>query len=160
MRLAMPIWRDRLSPVMDVATRLLIIDLDDQKEIARREESIARQMAPQLARRLAELGVSVLICGGISQPLFALITAQGISVIPWMTGQSDEILSAYMDNRLHGHRFLMPGCGRGGRGRGRGYGRGKGQGRGRGFGRGQGQQRRRGRGAEPSGLDANWEGIS
>jgi len=149
MRLAMPIWRDRLSPVMDVATRLLIVEYEDQSEIARMEEPIAGEIAPQLARRLSQLGVSVLICGGISQPLFTLITAQGITVIPWLTGQADEILGAYKANRLQGQRFLMPGCRRGGRGRGRG--------RGCGLGPGQGRQRRRAGGTDPTGMSTSQE---
>ena len=155
MRLAMPIWRDRLSPVMDAATRLLIVEFENRREIARTEESIAGEMTPQVARRLAELGVSVLICGGISQPLFTLITAQGITVIPWMTGEADEILAAYMANRLERRRFLMPGCHRGGRGRGHRPGWGRGRGHGRGTGQG-----RQGRGAgrmDPPGTNTSQE---
>lgn len=36
MRLGIPVWRDEVSPVFDVAAKLLVIDIEDAQEIARR----------------------------------------------------------------------------------------------------------------------------
>lgn len=129
MKVAMPIWQGRISPVLDAAGRLLVIEYDGSHEITRNEESIAGQYTPQLASRLTDLEVDVLICGAISQPLFSLVTARNIKVIPWVTGQIEEILDAYQTNRLQTQRFMMPGCGGCRRGRGRTHGEGSGQGR-------------------------------
>jgi len=127
MKIAMPIWQGRISPVMDAATRLLVIEYVNGREVSRAEESISEMLPPQMARHLADLGISVLICGGISQPLFSLIAAQTIMVIPWITGPTEEILKAYHTNHLQAGRFAMPGCGGCRRGRGQGRGKGRGQ---------------------------------
>jgi len=143
MKIAMPIWQGRISPVMDAAARLLVIEYDGDREVNRAEESLDEEFLPRRAKHLVDLGIDVLICGGISQPLFSLVAAQGITVIPWVTGQTEQILVAYHGNRLHRRQFAMPGCGRCGRGRGHGgrggwergmwnsYGPGRGKGTGR-----------------------------
>lgn len=59
---------------------------------------------------MQELGVAVLICGGISRPLRQMIEACGIRVYPWMAGPVDEVLEAYRQGRLHEPRWMMPGC--------------------------------------------------
>jgi predicted Fe-Mo cluster-binding NifX family protein len=130
MRVALPIWNDRVSPVMDAATRLLIVDYSDQGEVSRTEAPLGGDHVPHLARLLSGLGIQSLICGGISHHLFSLLEAQRIKVIPWVTGPVEEVLEAYTANQLWSRRFLMPGCS--GRGRGRGRGRGQGLGHGRG----------------------------
>jgi hypothetical protein len=35
MRLGIPLWRDEVSPVFDVAAKLLVIDVEDAREVAR-----------------------------------------------------------------------------------------------------------------------------
>jgi len=140
MKIATPIWQGRISPVMDAATRLQVVEYIDGREISRTEESISEMLPPQMARRFADLGIGVLICGGISQPLFSLIAAQNIVVIPWITGPTEEILNAYHTDRLQTGNFSMPGCGRCRRGRGRGRGSNIGQGRGKGQGQRMGQR--------------------
>lgn len=134
MKVAMPIWQGRISPVMDSATRLLIVEYDCDRETNRTEESIAGRNMLHVAHHLAELGIDTLICGAISHPLLSLFAAQRISVVPWLTGPTEEILAAFRANRLENRRFLMPGC----RARFRGCPRG----RGRGAQRGQQQKQR------------------
>ncbi len=124
MKIAIPIWQGRISPVMDAAARVLAVEYDGTCEVSRIEESLGDEFIPQRARHLADLGVNVLICGGISQPLLTLIAAQGITVIPWITGPAEQILEAYRNNRLSHPKFMMPGYGRCRRGQGRGYGQG------------------------------------
>ena len=120
MRLAIPIWNERVSPVFDAARRLVLVDVEGGCEQARREEIIEESFVAQRARRLVEFGVNVLICGAISRPLSALLSASGITVIPWTTGAVDDVLAGYLKEGLRDPRWLMPGCGsRGQRRRGR-----------------------------------------
>ena len=112
MRIALSIWNDRISPVFDNSSRLLLIDLENGREIG-------RTMIPDRAVRLKELGINVLLCGAISRPLAYLLVASGVSIIPFLTGEIEEVLDAYLKGKLTGPHFLMPGC-RGGRRRFRG----------------------------------------
>ncbi len=125
MRIAIPIADDRISPVLDVAQRLLVIDADGGIERQRTELPIDPKALEARAQRVAEIGADVLICGAISRPLQWLLIAAGVEVIPQTCGQVEEVLEAFLAGRLVGDAFVMPGCCgrrrrfRGGRRRGR-----------------------------------------
>lgn len=121
MRVAIPFWNDRVSPVFDAARRLVVVDVENGVERARHHQTLQEEFPTRRVRQLAQLGVNVLICGAISRPLAALLAASGITLIPWTAGPVDEVLAAYLAGRLPDPRWLMPGCGgkrrhRGGRG--------------------------------------------
>ena len=80
MKVAVPDWQGRVSPVFDVAEQILLIDVDDE-DGNRQVESLGNTAPYQRAQRLAELGVKVLVCGAISWPLETLLASSGIRVI-------------------------------------------------------------------------------
>ena len=110
MRLAVPVWNHRISPVFDVAERVLVIDINDGDEIARHEEIISTVTYQQRSKRLHELGVDSLICGAISKPLEVLLLSSGIQVIPLTCGPVDAVIRTFISRGLSERDFLMPGC--------------------------------------------------
>lgn len=110
MKVAIPDWQGRVSPVFDVAEEVLLVDLDDGEKNIRRTESLGSTLPHDRTRRLGELGVNVLVCGAISWPLEALLTASGIQVIPLVCGEVEEVLLAFRNGMLEEERFAMPGC--------------------------------------------------
>ena len=111
MRVAIPVWQSRVSPVFDSAGRLLIFDIKNGHETSRAHRPINGLSLQGRVKRLVELDVDVLLCGAISRPLADMITASGIKVIPWVTGEVDEVFGWYMSGKPLDTRFLMPGCG-------------------------------------------------
>jgi predicted Fe-Mo cluster-binding NifX family protein len=93
-----------------VAQHLLLVDLDGQTEARRQETFVEDTEFGARVRRLAKLGVDVLICGAISAPLEAMLIGLGIRVIPHTCGATDDVLNAFMQGRLPDEAFLMPGC--------------------------------------------------
>ena len=118
-RIAIPTWDDRISPVFDVARHLLVVDVEDNAEVARSEVVIEETALPRRAKQLTDLGVNVLICGAMSRPLERMLTSAGVQVIPHTCGSADSVLKTFLSGQLTEQAFLMPGC----RGRGRGRGR-------------------------------------
>ncbi len=110
MKLALPVWQGRISPVFDVAGQLLLVELADGCEVARRAQALHENVADQRALELAELGIEALICAGISQPLETMLSDRGIRVIARICGGVEEVLAAYLAGRLGEPRFAMPGC--------------------------------------------------
>jgi predicted Fe-Mo cluster-binding NifX family protein len=110
MRIAIPIWDDRISPVLDTASRLLIVDIQDRNEQSRFELHLVEQDLSRRCFRIQELEVDILICGAVSRAFFKLLRALDINVIPEITGRIDEVLDAYILGNLFHSRFLMPGC--------------------------------------------------
>lgn len=124
MRLAIPQWQGRISPVFDVAGSLLLIDLDQGGETNRREVPLGDDTPGGRLRRMADLNIDTLICGAISRPLEIVLLHSGIQVISQICGDVNQVLDAYTKGRIHRGTFVMPGCRgrrrrfRGGRGRG------------------------------------------
>jgi len=130
MRIAIPQWQGRVSPVFDVAANLLLVDVADTREVGRQEVPLTAVHPAYRAQELARLPVNVLICGAISRPLEMAVCSLGVQVIAQVCGQVEEVLKAFLEGRLSNPVFLMPGCcgrrRRLQRGRGRGFGRGHG----------------------------------
>ncbi len=120
MIIAIPFWQGRVSPVFDVAGQVLLVEWNDVGERSRREEVLAEELPDRRAARLAEWGVTTLICCAVSQPLENLLAAHKIQVIPQVCGEVEEVLQAFRAGTLESERFAMPGCCRRRRGRGRG----------------------------------------
>ncbi|MCK4341845.1 MAG: NifB/NifX family molybdenum-iron cluster-binding protein [Phycisphaerae bacterium] len=110
MRVALPTWDGRISPVFDVARRLLVVDVERDAEIGRSEVDLEETRLAARASRVTALGVHVLICGAISWPLEAMLTSAGIRLIPQICGPVEDVLRAFLAGQLPDEAFLMPGC--------------------------------------------------
>ncbi|MBW1769421.1 MAG: NifB/NifX family molybdenum-iron cluster-binding protein [Deltaproteobacteria bacterium] len=111
MKIAIPIWEKGISPVFDTASRFLIIEVDDQKETSRFEIYLDEHDLPRRCYRIHEMGIDILICGAISRPFSSMLIATGVDVVPGISGQTEEVLGAYLKGDLFSsRRFLMPGC--------------------------------------------------
>ena len=110
MKVAIPTWNARVSPVFDVAKRLLVVKLEGAREVSREEAAIEETQLMARAKRVTQLGVDVLICGAISMPLEAMLVSAGVRVIPHTCGTVEDIVLAFESGRLTDETFLMPGC--------------------------------------------------
>ena len=110
MKVAVPTWTDRVSPVFDEARQLLVVDISGNTEVDRTTAAIEETEPGPRAKHVAELGVNVLICGAISTPLEALLVSAGVRVILHVCGPVEEVLQAFALGRLTDQTFLMPGC--------------------------------------------------
>jgi predicted Fe-Mo cluster-binding NifX family protein len=111
MKVAIPTWRDRVSPVFDVAQHLLLLELTDAAEVSRQQVSLPEAELSRRLRRLEDLQIQTLICCGVSQPLKSVLVSNGIEVIDQICGDVEAIIVAYRNGTLDEERFSMPGCG-------------------------------------------------
>jgi predicted Fe-Mo cluster-binding NifX family protein len=112
MKLAIPCWQGRVSPVFDVAGMLLLVEIEEGTERRRELAHLNMSEVETRARQLAEMGADVLVCGAISWPLELAVCAAGVEVISQICGDVDQVLTAFLDGHLSEDVFLMPGCGR------------------------------------------------
>jgi predicted Fe-Mo cluster-binding NifX family protein len=110
MRVAIPLWQGRVSPVFDEASRILLVDISHNQEQRRQEESLPGQNLFERARLLPKLGVDLLVCGMISQTQQAAINAAGIRIIPCICGSMEEVIAALLEDRIECSELRMPGC--------------------------------------------------
>jgi len=93
MRIAIPVWNGRVSPVFDVARTICVADMDDDLgETNPRATHALNPVRP--VSTLTELGVDLLVCSAISAPLVSAMSASGIEVISDICGSPDEIIAA------------------------------------------------------------------
>ena len=108
-RVGIPVFESRVSPVLDTCTRVLIIDLEKKREIARREIYIDNISLAERFSIIKNLEVNCVICGGISDVFHNMLHGHRIGVIPGRAGAVEQVLQAYLCDRLDQPCFLMPG---------------------------------------------------
>jgi predicted Fe-Mo cluster-binding NifX family protein len=109
MKIAIPVWEDKVSPVLDTASRLLVVELEHQKEASRFETYLDEQDLSRRCIRIRRLGVDTLICGAISRGFSKILEASGIHIVPGISGHPEDVLDAYLNGNLFRSKFFMPG---------------------------------------------------
>ena len=112
MKVAIPVFRGRVAPVFDWCLRAIVLEIDAQgRETSRSDLNLAGVVPFRRPEHFASLRIETLLCGGISSLLHDLMEKQGgVRVIPWVAGDVNEILSAFVEGRLSSRQFMMPGC--------------------------------------------------
>jgi predicted Fe-Mo cluster-binding NifX family protein len=149
MKIAIPLFGNRISPRFDCAQEFLIGVAVDGVVLERQELPAEGLSALARVGKLLELGVDTLICGGIDRISDQQLRRHGIRIYAWVTGEVEDALTCFLSGKLE--PAIMVGSGGRCRGRwrfkgeprGEGHG---GRGKGRGKSKGQGRESRRGRG--------------
>ncbi len=141
MRVGLTVWDTRISPVADTATELLVAQCDGTTWTTERRVPLGGEGHGRMAGKIAGLELDVLVCGAVSRRFGAALEQSGVRVLPWVTGDWQDVLEALVSGQLTPDRFVMAGCGRRRRGGGPRDGRQSGPGRGRRNGAGQGRGR-------------------
>ena len=109
MRVAVSIWKDRLSPVLDVACRLLVVSIHERREQYRFEADIMDQSITRICQMLKHLSVDTLICGAVSAEYLKALRDSGLTVIPGIAGTTREIVEAFIAGSLLQPQYFLPG---------------------------------------------------
>lgn len=110
-KVAIPIWNERVSPVLDTARRLLVVEFTNDQEVSRETLDIPQVNIPYRVSFFTDRGIDVLICGAISHQFEQMLSVSGIKPIPWFGGDVDEIITAYASGSLQNDNYRLPGCG-------------------------------------------------
>lgn len=113
MRIAIPVLNQHISPVLDWAEHVLMVDVERARETERQWTLVTETHPARRTEQLVRLGVDVLICGALTQPFEGLLSRSGIRVWARRCGDVDEVLKAFLHGGLDDHRFCLPGCCRG-----------------------------------------------
>ena len=89
MRIAIPIWGDKVSPVFDTALRLLVVEIEDNREESRFFYHIDENDLTQKCHRIRKLDLDTLICGAVSQAFLQMLLGSGLNVIQEISGQAE-----------------------------------------------------------------------
>ena len=110
MRIAIPIWEKRVSPVLDSALNLMIVEVNDHKVTSRFVYPLDEHNLSRRCLRIKELDINTLICGAVSSPFRRMLQASGIDVIQEISGIAEDVLTAYLQGSLFCSKFMLPWC--------------------------------------------------
>ena len=110
MKVALTVWQNRISPLFDSASRLLVVDFDNRRIVGRHRVIFDNESAAARASTLSALGVDILICGAISDSFVNSIKTHHIDIISFVSGNIDDVIEAYGSGTLGNEKFRMPGC--------------------------------------------------
>jgi predicted Fe-Mo cluster-binding NifX family protein len=110
MKVAIPQWQGRVSPVFDVAGSLLVAEVTDGIEVGREHVVLTATDPVRRAEQVVQAGAEVLICGAVSWPLESALSAAGVVLYPQVCGAVEEVLEAFRKGRIDEAAFVMPGC--------------------------------------------------
>lgn len=110
MKIAMPVWENQVSTVLDFSETLLIVDIEER--IIKNEAHFDWSLCNDTLKLslMQEEGVKVLLCGAVSKPMQIMLENSGINLISGLRGHKDVILAAYLDGTLHEDSFRLPGA--------------------------------------------------
>ncbi len=109
MKVAIPYWLGRVSPVFDVAGSLMLIDLEGGREVRRERRTLFGSDPFDRANQVRCFGVEILICGAVSKTLESAMSGMGIDVVSFICGDIENVIAAFKKGGLDVDRFLMPG---------------------------------------------------
>ena len=109
MNIAFPVWQERVSPLFDSAANLLVAESSRGQLVKQEIISVGSLSLFQRISLLEKLHIDILICGGITRPILENIRNKNIKVIPFVCGNVNELLAAFLTGRDIEHSFAMPG---------------------------------------------------
>ena len=112
MCVAIAAYRNRIASLFESSEKFVIIhspsyDIKNSKSIA-----ITNNSFNDLLQLLKNNSIKILTCGAICSDNRRILEAHNIEVIPWITGDVQNVIQAFRSSNLISSSFLMPGCGK------------------------------------------------
>jgi hypothetical protein len=104
-KVAIPIFLDRISPRLDCAKRMLVLQIEENRLLDKREMDISDWSPDEKITRLKHMGIAQVICGGIRLEDRFNLNRCGIRVASPIFGEIDSVIEAFLKGSLKG-----PGC--------------------------------------------------
>ena len=114
MKVAIPVFQTKISPRFDEAQGFIMLETENNGVVARENLSTKGWTVIEKMRQLLEQRVGTLICGGIDRSSLQYLSFNGINVYSWVTGEVEDAVACFLDNRMKpgiilGERGVMKG---------------------------------------------------
>jgi predicted Fe-Mo cluster-binding NifX family protein len=99
-KVAIPVFLDRISPRLDCAKRMLVLYIEENRLLDKREMDISNWPADSKVTHLKEMGVEQVICGGLRLEDRFLLNHAGILVAAPIYGEIETVIASFLKGRL------------------------------------------------------------
>ncbi len=100
MKVAIPLYGNRVSPRFGYTRDFLIVELEGAKEIDRKILTMEIDHPGRMADRFAREGVSLILSGGMNPYFQEQFRLRNIAVIWGLIGEADDVLATYLDGQV------------------------------------------------------------
>lgn len=110
MRVAIPVWHDRVAPVFTTIGTVVLYDVQEGTLRESGRISLAELSDGEKVAELVRCEISRFICGAIPFRYEKQLNERSVEVIPFTAGAIDEVVAAWQEGRIGESEFRMPGC--------------------------------------------------
>jgi len=100
MKIAIPLFGNRISPRFDFSPELWIITLENREVIHQEKLPMTNLNLPQRLEQLTSNEVNQVICGGIDGFCLSQLGNKGISVLHNVVGEAEVAFNLFLRGRL------------------------------------------------------------
>ena len=105
MKVAIPLFKDRISPHFSTAPEALLVQTEGGRVCATWKIDLARLSSAERRVKFLGLGIEALICGGIDRATRCWFERQGIRVEDNRMGNAMEMLNGHLNVKEHSKRL-------------------------------------------------------
>jgi len=100
MKIAIPLFGNRISPRFDFSPEMWIIDVEGGKVVGQEKLPTANLNLPQRLEQITLNGVNKVICGGMDGFCQNQLGSRGIDVVQDVIGEAEIVFDLFMRGRL------------------------------------------------------------
>lgn len=100
LKVAIPVFLDRISPRLDCARRMIILEIEKNRLVDKKEWDISHWPADEKIIQLRQMGIKQLICGGIRVEDRIGLNHYGIQVVSPVFGEIETVIRGLLKGTL------------------------------------------------------------
>jgi predicted Fe-Mo cluster-binding NifX family protein len=110
-RVGIPVFESRVSPVLDTCRRMLVVDIEAGIEVMKIQEIALETIGlNERVEHFCRWGIQKIICGGVSELMCKYLEGRNIDLISGIAGDAAKVVKAFICKRLDQACFRMPGA--------------------------------------------------
>lgn len=94
-KIAVPLFKERVAPYFGASSKILLVEMQGNAITHEATWDVGGEGAMEIARRLVDLGVEKLICGGIQNRYKNWLIGRGVTVLENQRGPAREIIEKF-----------------------------------------------------------------
>jgi len=99
-KIALPTFGNRISPRFDCAGEFLLLTIEGSQVVETKSYESEKWSMIERIRKLAEVEVDIVICGGIDAFSIEQLKLHKIKLISWITGNVDDAVIRFIKGEL------------------------------------------------------------
>jgi predicted Fe-Mo cluster-binding NifX family protein len=99
MKIAIPLLGDRVAPHFGSSSKILQVEIEGNRLTKEVVSDISEKGAMKTARRLVEMGVEQVVCGGIQSIYKEWLISKGVKVLDNQKGAAAEVVRKLLESQ-------------------------------------------------------------